>query len=117
MTKQKVSKKALVIRKGNSDDAVKAAVVKLLNGTGSLLVDNRNLSTMTDVTIEKVVKAARQTGAPVIVEKGAVGPLLKALGFKGYWMFLRRGAKLFSFRFIDGRGDPRIPPDERLITV
>lgn len=112
-----MSKRAVVIRKGNADDEVRIAVKQLLNGTGSLLVDNRNCSTMTSEAVKEVVATAKRIGAPVIVEQGAVGHILKALGLRGYWMFIQREAKRFSFWFIDGKGDPQNPPEERMITV
>lgn len=110
---KRISRKVVVIRRGNSDDTVKAAVKQLLNGE-DLLVDNRNSTTMTTDTLKGVVAAAKVTGAPVIVEQGAIGPLLKVMGFKDYWMFLQREAGRFSFWFING---DQTPPKECLITV
>jgi|GEM_PF-5471927 len=106
--------KALVVRKGNASDLVRDLIAKVLNNE-AIWVDNRNIAVMHDCeVVKKIIRSARNRGVPVFIEQGVLGPLLRVLDFKGYWMFQTRGRNTCVFWFIDGKNDP---PKEHLITI
>lgn len=108
--------KAVVVADGHGNEIIRLAIAKLLKNY-NIVMDSRNAKTMTTKTIKGVVEFAKRRGNPIFVQQNHVGLLLKALGFKGYWVFIPMSQNEFSFWYIDEMSTLDIPPQEYLIAV